>query len=235
MSNRYVSFVSDSDFLECVKWVCEAYPSEIERTELDFLKETSVDYFKMLFDMFNGDLNVENWLKKEKLRQADKTVNNRIGDFHQMLLGKVDGWQDLGRGHKLGIDLKKSDDSVFIELKNKFNTMNSSSQSRCWDKLEAILEKYPKATAYWAYIISKHGDSGEKVWEYRRHGETFVNNKIKVIWGKNVYELVTGNPNALEETWNALPLAINDLIGSNVVINSKDQKILLELSKHVFR
>lgn len=234
-SNRYVSFISDDDFLECVEWVCNAYPTKIDRTSLEFLEETSVDYFKMIFDMANGDLDIKAWITNEELRQGDKTVNNRVGNFHQMLLGKVEGWEDLGTGHPLEIDLKKEDDSVFIELKNKFNTMNSSSKSKCWDKLEAVAEKYPESTVYWAYIISKNGDSGEKAWEYTRQGNSFFNERIKVIWGKNVYKLVTGDINSLKETWEAIPLAIRDVTCSETKFKEHDHKILTELSKHVFR
>lgn len=233
-SNKYVSFLSDKDFLGCVKWVCEAYPKEVKRTEIDFLKETSVDPFKMIFDMKNGGFGTKNWINNEKMRQADKTVNNRIGDFHQRILGKVKGWEDLGTGHITEVDLRKKDNSIFIELKNKYNTMNSSSQSKCRDKLENITIDFPEATAYWAYIISKDGTSGEKIWKYTRKGEEFINQRVKVIYGKKVYELVTGSPNSLEETWIALPQAIEDVIGSKIQFNNQDQEILKEFSRHVF-
>lgn len=232
--NKYVSFLSDQDFLKCVKWVCDAYPGDVKRAKIDFLKETSVDPFKMIFDIGNGGFGTGDWIKNEKIRQADKTVNNRIGDFHQMILGSVKGWEDLGRGHVTELDLRKTDNSIFMELKNKFNTMNSSSLSKCRDKLDKVAKDYPNATAYWAYIVSKDGTSGEKVWEYSRKGEKFVNMRVKVIWGTKVYELVTGNPDAMKETWKALPLAISDVIGSENQLNTQDNEILAEFSKYVF-
>ena len=235
MANDYVSFVSDKDFLECVQRVCEAYPAQVERSEIQFLKETSVDPFKMIFDMGNSGFGTRTWIKNEKIRQADKTVNNRIGDFHQRLLGKVKGWEDLGIGHITELDLRKKDNSVFIELKNKYNTMNSSSLSKCHDKLEKVLEKFPNATAYWAYIVSKDGSSGEKVWVYNRQEEHFSDDRLRVIWGKEVYELITENPNALEETWKALPLAINEFIDSKIEYDGHDKKILAELSQYLFK
>lgn len=234
-SNSYVSFVSDKDFLECVEWVCDAYPKPEKVTDIDFLKDTRVDPFKMVFDMYNGNLDTNAWIKKEKMRQADKTVNNRIGDFHQKLLGCVSGWEDLGRGHPSEVDLKNADNTIFIELKNKFNTMNSSSLSKCRDKLEKIAEDYPKATGYWAYIVSRDGSSGEEIWVYNRLGKQYFNPRVKVIWGNEVYRLVTGDPNALEETWNAIPIAINDLHGSKLALNDIDNKILDEFSKYIFR
>ena len=234
MGNAYVSFVSDTDFVECVKWVCEAYPTGLERIDLEFLVKTSVDPFKMLFDMGNGSFGTKTWIENEKIRQTDKTVNNRIGDFHQMLLGKVDGWENLGVGHTTGVDLKKDDNTIFVELKNKYNTMNSSSQSKCFDKLQDITVKFPKVRAYWAYIVSKDGSSGEKMWEYNRQDEHFKDDRIRVIWGKNVYELVTGNPNSLEETWRALPKAIGKFLDSEMKFNRQDLEIIKKFSRHIF-
>ena len=98
-------------------------------------------------------------------RQQDKTINNKIGEFHQELLGKVDGWMDLGIGDETEIDLKKEDNTVFIELKNKYNTMNSSSEKTCREKLEKVIEKYPDATVYWAYVISKNYKSEDRIWK----------------------------------------------------------------------
>ena len=123
MANKYVDFVSDDDFLECIKWVCDAYPEDSDIIDMKKLKRNALDPFKIFFDIFNNKLNLKEWIKSEKIRQSDKTVSNRIGDFHQNLLGKVDGWEDLGRGHPLGIDLKNKSDTLFIELKNKHNTV----------------------------------------------------------------------------------------------------------------
>ena len=77
----------------------------------------------------------------ELLRQSDKTINTKIGEFHQELLSKVNGWVDLGIGDETEVDLKKEDNSIFIELKNKYNTVNSSSTKTCREKLENILER----------------------------------------------------------------------------------------------
>lgn len=233
--NEYLSFVSDEDFLECVEWVCDAYSRVSNTFDLDFLIKTSVDPFKMVFDMFGRDGGIKLWMEKEKMRQADKTVNNRIGDFHQKLLGKVDGWVDLGVGDKSEVDLKREDNSIFIELKNKYNTMNSSSTAQCRRKLENIVKEYPNATAYWAYIVPKKtGDYGNEPWAYSNKGDKHLNPQIRKVWGKSVYELVTGNPNALEETWKALPSAIGEVIDLEMQFNGQDKKLLVDFSKYIF-
>lgn len=131
--NKFVDFVSDEDFLECVRKVVEAYQSLDENvTPTSILKESknTIDEFKTIFDVCVNQISFDEWLKFELTRQQDKTINNKIGEFHQELLGKVDGWIDLGIGDETEIDLKKEDNAVFIELKNKYNTMNSCDEPR---------------------------------------------------------------------------------------------------------
>jgi hypothetical protein len=231
MNNKYVDFVSDEDFLECVKWVCESYPKDSEEIDMESLHRNTIDPFKLVFDVTKSELPVKNWIKTEQLRQQDKTINNRIGEFHQKFLGKVKGWLDLGVGDETKVDLKKEDDLIFIELKNKFNTMNSDATDKCRDKLEEAIKKNPKAKAYWGYIVSKKGDSGDTIWEKSGREN---NENIRKIWGTKVYELVTGDPNALEKVWNVLAEVIKDLTKSKYDLDKEDEYKLKEFFKLAF-
>ncbi len=230
LKNKYVNFVSDEHFLKCVKWVCDAYPKKVETIDMEKLQKNVVDPFKMVFDTINKKISVEDWVKNEVIRQADKTINNRIGEFHQKLLGGVKEWTDLGTGDDSKVDLKKEDDTIFIELKNKFNTTNSDSLSKVRDKLSLAVKNNPKAIAYWAYIIEKDGSSGESIWNYL--GDN--NPKIKQIWGARVYSLVTEDSNALENTWKALPRAIGDLLGEKHKLSSDEMTKLIHFFKSAF-
>jgi len=219
MTNKYVDFVSDEDFLECIKWVCDSYSLSNE-IDIDYLQRNTLDPIKQVFDISAMKIDSEFWVKNELIRQQDKTINNRIGDFHQKLLGKVEGWEDLGTGDFTKVDLKKTDNSIFMELKNKENTVNADSKDQVRKKLQKILKTYPKAQTYWAYILSKKGDSGECVWEYKNNKKS----KIKKIWGKNVYQLVTGKANALEQVWKAIPLAVAKVMSNNFIISTSEQE-----------
>lgn len=223
--NKYVDFVSDEHFLECVRHVCDAYPSPSSAIDMKRLSRNGIDPIKMIFDMLSGRIDFKKWLQSEKVRQEDKTINNKIGEFHQMLLGGVKGWTDLGIGDDSHLDLRKNDGTIVIEIKNKHNTMNSSSTAKCREKLESSVNSNPRTTAYWAFIVSKNGSSGEAVWEYKGR----INPRIKKIWGTNVYELVTGDPKALENTWKALESAIHDVLKDSSNINEKERKTLLGL------
>lgn len=117
--NKYVEFISDKDFLECVKHVVDFYLSdEYKETPMTVLKESKndIDAIKTIFDVSVKQIGFDGWANKEMERQQDKTINNKIGEFHQELLGKVEGWVDLGIGDETEIDLKKEDNTVFIVI-----------------------------------------------------------------------------------------------------------------------
>lgn len=230
MPNKYVDFVSDEHFLSCVKWVCDAYSDPSLKVSKAQIQKNGIDPFKMVFDMVVRDRNFDSLMKHEEDRQYDKKSGGRIGDFHQKLLGGVSGWTDLGVGHDTKVDLKKDDNTVFMELKNKYNTVNSDSLSAVRLKLKKITKDYPGSTAYWAYVIEKNGTSGESEWNYL--GDN--NPKLKKIWGSKLYELITGKKDALEKTWIALPIAIKDILKDSKMISSVDMKELQEWFKDAF-
>ena len=240
--NKYVTFVSDEIFLEEVEKVVNAYANDedLSKTSEEVLinsKET-IDQFKTIFDIYSNRFNLNDWKNFEIARQHDKKASNRVGDFHQNLLGRVDGWVNLGRGHPSGMDLKKEDDSIWIELKNKYNTMNSSSLRDTRFKCEELAEKYPNAKIYWAYIVSSNYDSFDITWKYsdNKKGITHeLNENIRNIAGKDVYTLVTGDETAFEQLFNALPKAINDIKKTKYNLSPKDQLILEEYKQNIFK
>lgn len=228
--NKYVDFVSDEDFLECTKWVCDGYSRVKLFSEQDIHRNT-VDPFKLVFDIVNNQMTFEEWIENEKIRQGDKTINNRIGEFHQKLLGKVQGWEDLGTGNESKVDLRRKDNTMFIELKNKYNTVNSDSLSKVRDKLEKILKAHPDSTCYWAYIIGKHGNSGDIIWIAKGRSE---NQRLRILWGEKVYELVTGDKKALRKVWNALPIALSDILETKLLLSVEEKKKLLRFFSFAF-
>jgi hypothetical protein len=235
--NKYVDFVSDEDFLEAVNHVVGAYSLEEKSVPEDDIinilekSKNTTDEFKAIFDVVTKQKTFENWRIAELERQEDKTINNKIGEFHQILLGKVNGWVDLGIGDSTQIDLKNEDNTIFIELKNKHNTMNSSSSKTCREKLENVLKDYPNAITYWAFIVSNKYKSEEKIWKYKK----IENPQIRIITGKKVYELITGDPNALEKVYYAIPKAIEDLLGTKYKSLDKEQmEIINEYGDFLF-
>ena len=205
--NRYVPFIPDDDFTECVLNVCGVYINLLKRDNPEEIFDNAIDPFKMVYDVYNTNIGLNDWFKTELVRQKDKSINNATGNFHQDLLGKVEGWVNLGVGDASKVDLKRDDGSIFMELKNKYNTMNSDSNDKCYDKLSELAGLYPNSICYWAYVIPKNGSSGETIW--RKKGKSY-NPRIIKAWGRRVYGIVTGDENNLYRTVKAIPLCIKD-------------------------
>jgi len=241
--NNYLDFITDEDFERCARHVLKGYKEENEKLKeklsqlkskpiLDMLMDdkNTIDEFKLLFDLYGDKTTLKEWKEKETLRQSDKTVNNYIGEFHQKILGCVNGWADLDTGDESEIDLKKEDNSIFVEIKNKHNTMNSSSSKTCREKLESIIQNHPNATVYWAYIVSKKYKTVDRIWKKKNFKD---NEQIREISGDKLYEIVTGDFNALEKTFNALRKFLKDNI-SDYSISLEDDGIIDNFKDNVF-
>lgn len=233
--NKYVDFVSDEDFIEEVRKVVDSYPDIDNEQSItsDILTsyKYGIDEFKVMFDLCVNQMELNNWLKFEKIRQDGKKVENKMGEFHQQLLGHVDGWIDLGIADDSHVDLKNENETIFIELKNKKNTTNYDSSKQVRNKLEDIAKNYENAVCYWAYIIQGGYKSEDKVWVKKGYK---TNDRIRQISCDKVYELVTGDPHALEKTYDAVPKAISDIFGRDIEFSKKDQILLSEFKEHIF-
>ena len=206
----YLSFISDEDLQRCIAELYATYEQcQREFTTSDFYKN-KVDPIKFQFDMaFNG-INEADYIKAEITRQVDKTISNAIGDLHQRLLGCIDGLNDLGVGN--GCDLVNDQKTIFAELKNKHNTMNSSSSEATIQKLIHFAEEYPNATCYWIQIIAKK--SIDELWAGNFNGTYYSHPRVRKISADRFYAMVTGIPDAFHQLCEVLPKATADFLRS---------------------
>ena len=93
----------------------------------------------------------------EKLKNAFKIRQDKMkeGNIAQIMIGNIPGWEDLGRGHSSGLDCKKDDNSMIMEIKNKYNTCNSGSEKAIKDKLATYKKNHPKTRCIWGIINPK--------------------------------------------------------------------------------
>ena len=223
MENKYVDFVSDAHFKKGVKNVWGSFSAKIR--EDDELQRNGIDPIKMLFNMKYHNLDFKGWKERESERQNSKTSGDRVGEFHQFLLGGVKGWTNLEQGHESGLDLMKDDKTIFMELKNKDNDLNGNVEFALREKMFKQHKKTPDATIYLAYICAKNKKSEEKHWRPTTTEKLKLHNdKIRRISGSKVYELITGEENALRQVWECLPIVIKDVYGIDSELNAKDQK-----------
>ena len=103
-----------------------------------------------------GDNSKEN-IKKLEIAFKQKQKQMKEGYLAQILIGNWFGWEDLGQGHSSGLDCRKKDNSVIMDVKNKWNTCNSGSQKALFDKLSKYKKENSKTRCIWAIVNPNPG------------------------------------------------------------------------------
>ncbi len=217
MDNKYVNFVSDEHLLNCVSQLYRTYQKAKGTINRTALYKNKVDVFKMLFDSRFNDLSYDVLVTNEIARQVDKSINNAIGTFHENILGGIKGYQ---AGSLSGYDIKAIDNTLFADIKNKHNTMNSSSAEALFQKLAKYADQYKHSKCYWVQILAK--SSFNELWTGEINGKEYSHSRVYKISGDQFYSMLTNDINALFNLYKALPQAINDFL-SSVEANETDK------------
>lgn len=209
MANKYVNFVSDEHLLECVKNLHNSYLKAKNNISKKNFYSNKVDTIKLTFDSKFNDISEEDLIQAEILRQIDKSINNSIGTFHEQVLGGIDGYEV---GNLSGFDIKATNDTLFADIKNKHNTMNSSSSEALFQKLSRYADTYKNAKCYWVQILAK--GSFNESWKGDINGKEYSHSRVFKISGDQFYSLLSGQNDALLQLYKALPLVISDHLKS---------------------
>lgn len=223
--NKYLTFITDEHLFLCISNLHSAYLKAKSNVTKKNFYSNKVDTIKLTFDAkFNG-IDEENLIQAEILRQIDKSFNNSIGTFHEQILGGIDGFEI---GNLSGFDIKAEDDTLFADIKNKHNTMNSSSAESLFQKLARYADNYKQAKCYWVQILAK-GSFNER-WTGEINGKEYSHSRVFKISGDQFYALLTGQEDALYQLYKVLPLAIEDYLGSlNQQVESTKNSALDEI------
>jgi hypothetical protein len=209
MKNKYVDFISDEHFLECVANLHKAYLKAKNNISKKNFYNNKVDTIKLTFDAKFNDIDEETLIQAEILRQIDKSINNSIGTFHEQILGGIKGYQI---GNLSGFDIKAIDDTLFADIKNKHNTMNSSSAEALFQKLSRYADTYKKSKCYWVQILAK--SSFCELWKGEINSKEYSHSRVYKISGDQFYSLLTGKENALFQLYQNLPIAVKHHLNS---------------------
>lgn len=231
MANKYVNYISDEHLLNCIENLHKAYLKAKNNISKKSFYANKVDTIKLTFDAkFNG-ITEDDLIQSEILRQIDKSINNSIGTFHEQILGGISGYEV---GKQSGFDIKAEDDTLFADIKNKHNTMNSSSAEALFQKLARYADDYKKAKCYWVQILAK--GSFNEHWKGEINGKEYSHSRVFKISGDQFYALLSGQDDALYQLYKALPKAIKDYLKSvekddSIKQNSALEEITSEIEK----
>lgn len=227
MENKYVDFVSDEHLLNCIKELYNAYQKAKQKITKRKFYNNKIDSIKLTFDSKFNEINEEKLIETEILRQIDKSINNSIGSFHENILGGIEGY-DIG--NQSGYDIKAKNNTLFADIKNKHNTMNSSSAEALFQKLARYADDHKNAKCYWVQILAK--SSFNELWKGDINGKEYSHSRVYKISGDQFYALLTGNKFAFYDLYKALPNAIDDFLNAENSKKSDSNNSALEEIKN---
>lgn len=223
MKNKYVNFITDEHFIECVATLHSAYIKAKNNLTKKSFYSNKIDTIKLTFDSKFNSIDEESLIKGEVLRQIDKSINNSIGTFHENILGGIKGFEV---GKLSGYDVKAKDNTLFADIKNKHNTMNSSAAEALFQKLARYADDNKKAKCYWVQILAKN--SFCELWQGEINGKEYSHSRVYKISGDQFYALLSGQQDALFQLYKKLPQVINDYLKSIDDSNSVIENSALE-------
>lgn len=181
-----ISEIKPADFLKCIAPLYAAIKKEKESKSVEdvFLKSVVVNY---------NEISHDEWKALEAPRLTQKGIEMKMGDFHEELMGKFPGYETYPTGHPTGVDVGSLDGTILVEVKNRFNTMNSSSAK----SVVANLTKHANhgKTAILVEVICPDG----KVTRFQ------APENVKVWNGKEAYEFFSGR----KTFWNDLIVTLS--------------------------
>lgn len=223
MKNKYLTYISDEHLIKCIENLHKSYLKAKNNISKKNFYTNKVDTIKLTFDAKFNQIKEENLIQTEILRQIDKSINNSIGTFHEQILGGVKGYE---AGKLSGYDIKSVDDTLFADIKNKHNTMNSSAAEALFQKLARYANDYKKAKCYWVQILAK--GSFCELWSGEINGKEYSHSRVYKISGDQFYSLITGRNEAMYELYKILPKAIEDYLKSTDISKQITENSALE-------
>lgn len=243
-----LDFITEEDFTNHVKATIEKYGEKLESFDLKRFNKNIVDPVKLIFDKTVYHSTWDEIISNEIFRQRDKSNNNDIGYFHQRIFqyinkcrvpdnGQEGGW-DVIYENPDGITLPDGSvvHTVYVEMKNKHNTMNSASAGKTFIKMQNQILKDDDCACFLVEAIAKRSQNIK--WETTVDSDKVGHKLIRRVSLDQFYALVTGKNDAFYQMCMALPDVIQkavdelegDMIPHDTVIDelkamAKEQKI----------
>lgn len=220
-----LSYISREDLTVHVKETIKKYGEKLTSYDIKKFNSNLIDPIKLAFDKNVYQVSWEDIIKNEIFRQRDKSSNNDIGYFHQNIFRYItncevpqSGW-DVIHTNKNGITIdgypvKK----VFVEMKNKHNTMNSAAAGKTYIKMQNALLQDDDSACFLVEVIAKTSQNIK--WETTVDKNKVGHKLIRRVSIDKFYELVTGETDAFYKLCMVLPEIIED-----AVKNSSDLEI----------
>ncbi len=234
-----IEFISEKDFTEHVKATIEKYGEKLESFDIKRFNKNIIDPIKLIFDKTVYRSSWEEMVGNEIFRQRDKSNNNDIGYFHQRIFqymkncrvpenGKEGGW-DVIYHNEDGISLADGDTvhTIYVEMKNKHNTMNSASAGKTYIKMQNQLLKDDDCACFLVEAIAQR--SQDIKWETSVDGNKVSHKRIRRVSVDRFYSLITGDDEAFYKICMKLPEVIQKVVDEGEDVKTPHDTVVQEL------
>ena len=217
-----LSFISEKDFTNHVKDTIDKYGEKLESFDIVRFNKNIVDPIKMIFDKTVYQTSWDEIVGNEIFRQRDKSNNNDIGYFHQRIFqyinnchvpdnGTEGGWDVIFQVPE-GITLPEGDivHTVYVEMKNKHNTMNSAAAGKTYIKMQSQLLDDDDCACFLVEAIAKKSQNIK--WSTTVDGKSVSHKKIRRVSLDQFYALVTVQEDAFYKMCMVLPKVIEKVV-----------------------
>lgn len=217
-----LSFIKEEDFRKHVKDTIEKYDKKLEPFNLKRFNKNLIDPIKMIFDKMVYNSSWDEIISNEIFRQRDKSNNNDIGYFHQRIFKYIDKCRVPENGEENGWDIIYEDPAginlpdgsvvhrVYVEMKNKHNTMNSASSGKTFIKMQNQLLNDDDCACFLVEVIAQKSQNIK--WDVTVDKKKVGHKLIRRVSIDQFYSLVTGRENAFYDMCMVLPKVIEDVV-----------------------
>jgi len=221
-----LEFISREDFKTHVSNTIKTYDETLKCIDLYSFNSNIIDPIKLTFDSKVYRKTIEEVIDNELVRQRDKTNTNAIGYFHQNMFKYISNCEVPNVGFDV-IYTRTDGSKVYVEMKNKHNTMNSSAAQKTFLKMTTQLLNEDNCECYLVEIIAKRSQS--IIWNVSLDYERVSNEHIKRVSIDKFYEEVTGDKDAFYKICQQLPIIIDEIISENDEFVAEEDTVIDEL------
>lgn len=235
-----LNFITEEEFKNHVVSTIEKYGEKLDSFDITRFNSNIIDPIKLIFDKMVYHSSWEEIVKNEIFRQRDKSNNNDIGYFHQKIFQYIDkchvppngeegGWDVIFQDPD-GIHLSTGDcvHTIYVEMKNKHNTMNSSAAGKTYIKMQHQLLQDDDCACYLVEAIAKR--SQDIKWETTVDRHKVSHRLIRRVSLDQFYALVTGQEDAFYQMCLVLPEVIESVV-ADADIRTPNDTVMQELQQ----
>lgn len=220
-----IDFITHDDFRAHVANTIQNYGEKLRSYDIKKFNSNIIDPIKMVFDKAVYHNDWKTLVSNEIFRQRDKANTNEIGYFHQRFFDYIDGchvppngeeggWDviyDVPKGYQVG----EGDvvHKIYVEMKNKHNTMNSASAGKTYMKMQAQLLDDDDCACFLVEAIARR--SQNIVWSTTVDKKKLSHKHIRRVSIDQFYAIATGEKNAFYQICLVLPSIVDEVLSKS--------------------